>query len=143
MGPSFILCFCLPANCPCCLRSGCNLSASQLVQDRSRLLETRVVVAVIAAKMGVLPIIGFLSTLLLKRYVWDESIPSEIAPSFYLVVMIVFLCPTANNVMVMIELSGCTVKEGVAQLIAYQYMVAPVLLSLTMAVAVGIATGWQ
>jgi hypothetical protein len=123
--------------------SGCNLSASQMVQDRTCLLEARVVVAIIVAKMVVLPMIGFATTVLLKRYVWDGTIPADIAPSFYLVVMIVFICPTANNVMVMVELSGSKVKEGVARLIAYQFMVAPVLLSLTMAVAVGIATDWH
>ena len=108
-----------------------------MVEDQSRLLESRVVVAIIVSKMVILPCIGFATTLVLKRYVWE--IEADIAASFYLVVMIVFITPTANNVMVMVELSGSDVKEGVARVIAYQYMLAPFLLSLTMAVAVGIA----
>ena len=67
----------------------------------------------------------------------------DIAGSFYLVMMIVFLTPTANNVMVMVELSGSGVKEGMAQVIAWQYLVAPVLLSLSMTLAVGMASRWS
>ena len=107
------------------------------MEDQSRLLESRVVVAIIASKMVIMPCIGFATTLFLKQYVWD--IEEDIAASFYLVVMIVFITPTANNVMIMVELSGSDAKEGVARLIAYQYMLAPFLLSFTMAVAVGIA----
>lgn len=44
------------------------------------------------------------------------------------VMMIVFITPTANNVMVMVELSGSSSKEGMARLIGYQYLVAPVIL---------------
>jgi len=116
---------------------GCNLSASQLVEDQTRLLDSRVVVAIILSKMVIMPIIGFTTILFLRTYVWH--IDPAIAPSFYLVTMIVFITPTANNVMVMIELSGSNVKEGVARVIAYQYMLAPFLLSITMAIAVGIA----
>lgn len=57
--------------------------------------------------------------------------------------MIVFLTPTANNVMVMVELSGSNTKEGIAQVIALQYAAAPIILSLTMSVAVGIASSWS
>ena len=60
-----------------------------------------------------------------------------------MVVMIVFLTPTANNVMVMVELSGSNTKEGIAQVIALQYAVAPIILSCTMSVAVGIASSWS
>jgi hypothetical protein len=42
--------------------------------------------------------------------------------------MIVFITPTANNVMVMVELSGSSSKEGMARLIGYQYLVSPVVL---------------
>ena len=57
--------------------------------------------------------------------------------------MVVFLTPTANNVMVMVELSGSGSKEGIAQVIAWQYMAAPIILSLTMTVAVGFASHWS
>jgi hypothetical protein len=57
--------------------------------------------------------------------------------------MIVFLCPTANNVMIMVELSGSGSKEGIARVIAWQYMAAPIILSLTVTAAVGIASHWS
>ena len=66
----------------------------------------------------------------------------DIDGAFYLVLMIVFITPTANNVMVMVELSGSGSKEGMARLIAWQYAVAPVLLSLTVALVVGVASKW-
>lgn len=50
---------------------------------------------------------------------------------------------TANNVMIMVELSGSQVKEGIATVIAFQYALAPLILSLTMSVAVGIASNWS
>jgi hypothetical protein len=57
--------------------------------------------------------------------------------------MIVFLTPTANNVMVMVELSGSNAKEGIASVIALQYATAPIILSLTMSVAIGVASRWS
>jgi predicted permease len=97
---------------------------------------------VVIGKMLILPIVGFLSTYLLKiSQILD--IPDDIDGSFYLVLMIVFLTPTANNVMVMVELSGSGTKEGIAQAIAWQYMSAPFILSLTMSIAVGMADNWS
>jgi formate hydrogenlyase subunit 3/multisubunit Na+/H+ antiporter MnhD subunit len=89
-----------------------------------------------------LPIVGFVSTYLLRQSQMLH-IPDEIDGSFYLVLMIVFLTPTANNVMVMVELSGSGTKEGIAQAIAWQYMTAPFMLSLTMSIAVGMADHWS
>ena len=59
--------------------------------------------------------------------------------------MIVFLTPTANNVMIMIELADCEpeILEGVANCIAMQYAVAPIVLSFTMTVAIGVASEWS
>lgn len=56
------------------------------------------------------------------------NIVAEIDATCYLVMMIVFITPTANNVMVMVELSGSGSKEGMARLIGYQYATAPVIL---------------
>ena len=51
--------------------------------------------------------------------------------------MLVFITPTANNLMVLVELSaGSRVKQDMAQLIAWQYAFAPVLLSLSVAAVV-------
>lgn len=56
--------------------------------------------------------------------------------------MIVFVTPTANNVMVMVELSGGA-REGIARVIAWEYAAAPIMLSLTMTTAVGVASQWS
>ena len=98
-------------------------------------------VGIVIGKMVILPFIGIWTAWILKIYVWD--IPSDIDGSFYLVLMIVFLCPTANNVMVMVELSGSRAKEGIAQVIALQYAIAPLVLSITMTVAIGVASEWS
>jgi len=134
---------------------GANLSASlkSLQQQRkddnvfaakdeckSGLMSFSTMMGIVVGKMVVLPFIGILTGWILKTHVWD--IPSDIDGSFYLVLMIVFLCPTANNVMVMVELSGSGAKEGIAQVIAMQYAVAPLILSLTMTVAIGVASEW-
>lgn len=52
--------------------------------------------------------------------------------------MMAFLTPTANNVMVMVELSGGN-REGIARVIAWQYAAAPLMLSLTVSLAVAVA----
>lgn len=54
--------------------------------------------------------------------------------------MIVFITPTANNVMVMVELSGSSSKEGMARLIGYQYLVSPLVLSLVLSKVVSLAS---
>ncbi len=126
---------------------GCNLSASypSKYEDTSKmsLFSTETTIAIVIGKMVVMPIIGFLSAYLCKTYWWETQIPDEIGGSFYLVVLIVFLTPTANNVMVMVELGGSGVKEAMARVIAWQYAVAPIVLSLTMTIAVCIAVEWS
>jgi len=128
---------------------GCNLSASQMTFAKARevngltdaLLPWKTMVGIVVGKMIVQPAFGILLCFVLRTYFWD--IPDEIDGSFYLVLMIVFLTPTANNVMVMVELSGSGAKEGIAAVIAMQYAVAPLILSLTMTVAVGFASNWS
>ena len=51
----------------------------------------------------------------------------------------VFITPTANNVMVMVELSGSGTKEGIARVIGWQYAVAPLLLSLSVTATIAMA----
>ena len=103
---------------------------------------------VVFGKMIVMPIVGMISTFLLEQiYV----VPHELTGGLYLVLLIVFLCPTANNVMVMVELSSggssgrgggssSSSKESMAKIIAYQYAVTPILLSLTVSGAVLMAS---
>jgi auxin efflux carrier family protein len=127
---------------------GCNLSSSASFwksrpapsKAQPGFLSMRSMVGVVIGKMIVIPFIGILSAWILKTYFWN--IPKEIEGAFYLVLMIVFLTPTANNVMVMVELSGSGAKEGMANVIALQYLVAPIILSCTMTIAIGVTSGW-
>mmetsp|Transcript_8803 Transcript_8803/g.12763 ORF Transcript_8803/g.12763 Transcript_8803/m.12763 type:complete len:449 (-) Transcript_8803:93-1439(-) len=105
----------------------------------SELLSRKSTTAVVIGKMVIMPIIGICSTMFLRRYLWD--IPDAIDDAFYLVLMIVFITPTANNVMVMVELGGKHVsKEGIARLIGWQYALAPVLLSVSVATVVHVVS---
>ena len=94
---------------------------------------------VVTGKMIVMPLVGYASTLALSVF---YVVPQEIAGSLYLVLLIVFLCPTANNVMVMVELGGGGTgsKESMARVIAYQYAIAPLVLSGTVTGAVLMAS---
>ena len=131
---------------------GCNLNASyqsntKITSDgeekkKVELFSPKTTAAVVLGKMVIMPTIGFLSVWLFRTYFW--SIPEYIDGSFYLVVLIVFLTPTANNVMVMVELGGDGgSREAIARTIAWQYAASPIILSLTMTVAVGLADNWS
>lgn len=121
---------------------GCNLSGSySATVKESEIFSGPTTIAIVIAKMIVMPILGILSVIFFREQYW--KLPQDIAGSFYLVAMIVFLTPTANNVMVMVELSGSGSKQGLARIIAWQYAAAPVLLSLTMTIAVGLADKWS
>ena len=117
---------------------GCNLSASTLSKKSApnpNLLSNKTMAAIVIGKMVLMPVLGILSCWILSLW-W--KIPDEIDEPFWLVCMIVFLTPTANNVMVMVELSGSGSKEGIARSIGWQYAVAPVILSLSV-----MATVWM
>ena len=130
---------------------GCNLSASfqSFMEARKKAngkvsaFSRKTISGIVVGKMIIMPIIGIGTVWILKNYILD--IPKEIAGSFYLVLMIVFLTPTANNVMIMIELGDCgkEVLEGVAGVIFVQYAVCPIFLTFTMTVAIGIASDWS
>jgi len=121
---------------------GCNLSASSLSsrpnehKKNSNLLSNQTMLAIILGKMVFMPIIGMISCLILSYF---YPLKDSIDESFYLVCMIVFITPTANNVMVMVELSGSGTKEGIARVIGWQYAVAPLLLSLSVTATVAMA----
>ena len=121
---------------------GANLSQATKRASKSShdFMSSKTMFSVVVAKMVVMPIIGIISAEILYHFLWH--VPRDIDGAFYLVLMIVFITPTANNVMVMVELSGSGSKEGMARLIAWQYAVAPVLLSLTVALVVGVASKW-
>jgi predicted permease len=94
--------------------------------------------AIVVGKMVVMPVLGILSTWFLQRYYID--FPDEIAATCYLVMMIVFITPTANNVMVMVELSGSSSKEGMARMIGYMFLISPVVLSIVLTLLVRLAS---
>ena len=50
-----------------------------------------------------------------------------------------FFSPTANNIMVMVELSGSGAQEGMARCIGWQYACAPLILSITVMLVVRVA----
>jgi hypothetical protein len=83
-----------------------------------------------------MPIIGILSTCFVEQNF--TPFPDEIDATCYLVMMVVFITPTANNVMVMVELSDSNLKEGMARLIGWQYVVSPFVLSLVLTVVVSL-----
>eukprot|EP00586_Coscinodiscus_wailesii_P008702 CAMPEP_0172521090 /NCGR_PEP_ID=MMETSP1066-20121228/292354_1 /TAXON_ID=671091 /ORGANISM="Coscinodiscus wailesii, Strain CCMP2513" /LENGTH=388 /DNA_ID=CAMNT_0013303947 /DNA_START=194 /DNA_END=1362 /DNA_ORIENTATION=+ len=114
------------------------IGISSVLDDTDKLLSKETMMAIVVGKMVIMPIIGISSVLFLKEYFWD--VPDGIDASFYLVAMIVFVTPTANNVMVMVELSGSGSKEGIAQVIGFQYLVAPLLLSLSVTAVVAVAS---
>jgi len=120
---------------------GCNLSAAQMKKSSDDLIAFNTMAAMVVGKMIVMPLIGMASCIFLKEYFWN--IPEDIDAPFYLVAMIVFITPTANNVMVMVELSGSGTKEGIAQVIGFQYLCAPILLSASVTAVVAVASQWQ
>jgi len=120
---------------------GINLSSTfqkKKSKPDSVILPNSTMASVVVGKMVIMPLIGVFSTWFLQKYYID--IPDEIDSTVFLVMMIVFICPTANNVMVMVELSGSGSKEGMARLIGWQYFVSPVVLSFVLAAVVHIAT---
>jgi len=144
---------------------GCNLSASYMLEQpkqpppkssteqekkdkkgkkktsSSKFFSNQASMYVVIGKMIVMPIVGVLSTFILRKTLYtSHELPQDIAGGLYLVLLIVFLCPTANNVMVMVELSGSGSKEGMARIIAYQYAIAPLVLSGTVTGAVLMAS---
>eukprot|EP00985_Skeletonema_marinoi_P027909 scaffold23520_cov202-Skeletonema_marinoi.AAC.3 len=106
-------------------------------EGKAKLLPNGTMLAIVVGKMLVMPMLGIVSTWFLQRYYID--FPDTIDATCYLIMMIVFITPTANNVMVMVELSGSSSKEGMARVIGYQYLVSPVILSVVLAVVVSLA----
>jgi predicted permease len=113
-------------------------SKEEQEKEKAKLLPNRTMLAIVVGKMIVMPVVGIISTWFLQKYYID--FPDEIDATCYLVMMIVFITPTANNVMVMVELSGSSSKESMARVIGYQYLVSPVVLSIVLAIVVSLAS---
>jgi len=122
---------------------GFNLSQAASQSHDNHVVSSSTIAAVVIGKLMVLPCIGVASARVLQQ-VWP--VPHEIYTPFYLVLMIEFLPPTANNVMVLVDLTSSNkgrMKEAMARMIGFQYLVAPVLLSLWVMVVVRVATNQQ
>lgn len=114
---------------------GVNLSIASQQRSSHESVANRTIMAVVLGKMLVMPLIGVLTVVILKTYVWN--VPESIQFQFYLVLLMNFITPTANVVMVIAELGlGGAAKNVMASLIGYQYVVAPFLLSLTVMMCV-------
>lgn len=124
---------------------GINLSSTYQKKKRPDVVEkdpmklsNSTMLAVVVGKMIVMPIMGIASTWCFQQvYI---HLPDEIDATCYLVMMIVFITPTANNVMVMVELSGSSSKEGMARLIGWQYAISPIVLSIVLSAVVSLAS---
>lgn len=108
--------------------------------QKAQLLPVDTTISIVVGKMIVMPIIGISSVCVLNYYLLN--IPEGVDGPLYLVMMIVFITPTANNVMVMLELTNSVSKEGLARLIAWQYLLAPLLLTINLAVIVSLVSQW-
>jgi len=116
---------------------GVNLSMAAQ-SKRKDLVGPRTIASVVIGKMIVMPIIGISTTLLLQKYPWN--MPQSIHSSFYMVMMIVCITPTANNVAVMTDLSGSGMTEDIAKIVGWEYAVSPIILPLTVMLVVHVAT---
>eukprot|EP00977_Amphora_coffeiformis_P026551 scaffold27769_cov176-Amphora_coffeaeformis.AAC.2 len=88
--------------------------------------DRKLLVFVTLGKLVVMPTIGLLS-------VWILRLLFSLDPSIAMVMSLVCCTPTANNIIVMTDLSQVLdlhIKQGMASMIATQYVVAPALLSL-------------
>merc|ERR1712142_1168697 len=104
--------------------------AGQTKNSGSDLLSERELWATVIEKMLIMPVIGVVAVIFFTKYVWDVA--ESVRAPFLLVAMTEFITPTANNVMIMLELSGSKARPGVAKSIGYQYAIAPVILTLTL-----------
>lgn len=114
---------------------GVNLSIASRRRGSDEAASHKTIASVVIGKMLIMPLIGILTVFVLKSYFWH--IPEQIQFQFYLVLLMNFITPTANVVMVIAELSsGEAAKNVMASLIGAQYVVAPFLLSLTVMLCV-------
>jgi predicted permease len=95
-------------------------------------------VGIVVSKLIVLPCVGFSSALLLHPVL---PMDTAVDASFFLVLVIVFCCPTANTMVVMTELSGVS-REALSQSILIQYLASPILLTISITVAVSIVANY-
>jgi predicted permease len=113
---------------------GINLSMTAAEEKQERQVSYRTLAAVVVSRMLIMPIIGVLSVTLLNRFFFRSA-----DTALYLVLMIEFITPTANTVLLMAELAEC-MRSGMATILAYQYLISPILLTLSVAMVLHVAT---
>jgi predicted permease len=97
------------------------------------------IIAVILSRMVLMPILGIGSVFLLSQVTGTNNATSTTnMASFYLVLMIVFITPTANSVLIMVELAD-GMREGIATILAWQYLLSPVILTCSIAAVLHVA----
>jgi predicted permease len=114
----------------------------------SSALDCQTILAAVVAKMIVMPILGIGSVALLL-HLTSISFP----PAMTVVLMMVWITPTANNVMVMVDLASSSssnsangndddddkYRQGMARIFAWQYALAPLLLSFWVTIVIRVA----
>ena len=90
--------------------------------------------------MVVMPMVGIASAFLLHLL---YAVPQDVANSFYLVILIVFMTPTTNATCMMIESSGLKCQEGVSRVISLQCLVAPLILPFSVMATVYLADSYS
>lgn len=116
---------------------GINLSMAFLSHPNETVTATdrKVLVCVTLGKLVLMPMIGLLSVYLLQLCLDVDS-------SIIMIMSLVFCTPTANAVVLITDLSQVLspqTKQGMARILAAQYAVAPVLLSLWVMLTLHIA----
>lgn len=89
------------------------------------------ILCVVVGKLVIMPIIGFTCLQLIRSLFGTHFLE----PPVVLVLLVVFVTPTANTVMLMVDLVDGAMKEEMARIIAFEYIVAPFILPLSVAMA--------
>jgi len=98
----------------------------------------RTLAAIVVAKLLVMPLCAVLFCLAVNSAgVLTPPAHKEYETAFWLVALVVSATPTANNVLVIVEVAGGD-SEAMSAMIAGQYLCAPVLLTLTVTLFLGI-----
>lgn len=91
-----------------CCRTHNNVGKNNNIDDtNSNNVLYRMIGIVLVGKMILLPLIGTGSVLLLQHTAYFQNVPMEVSIPLYLVMITVFITPTANSVMVMQSLGRC------------------------------------
>lgn len=116
---------------------GINLSKTFSSERKSSEFHTnkKLLASVVLTKLILMPLVGLSSVWILRCYFDVDS-------SLIMVLVLVFCTPTANAIMVMTDLCGSLdeeIKQCMARMLASQYIVAPVLLTLWVTLTLEIA----